>query len=73
MKISDLNEMESIVESHPFLKWDGWNVLLLEEDPMAYMNKDAIFYEDRWHKKTIFSFENGAWSIPKKLLRNKCA
>lgn len=69
MKISDLNEMESIVESHPLLKWDGWNVVCLEQDDMAYMNKDAVFEDDKWHKKTVYKFENDHWYIPKNVLR----
>lgn len=73
MKIFDLKEMEVIVESCPSLKWDGWNVMLLEEDPMAYMNKDAIFVEDKWHKKTTYLFNKDHWYIPKNILRNKCA
>lgn len=73
MKISDIKEMEVIVDSCGSLKWDGWNVFLLEEDPMAYMTKDAMFYNDKWHKKIVFAFENGHWHIPQKILRNKCA
>lgn len=73
MKIFDLEEMEVFVKSCPALKWDGWNVMFLEEDPMAYMNQDAMFVEDKWHKKTVFSFEKGYWQIPKNIIRNKCA
>ena len=73
MKISNLKEMELIVESCSFLKWDGWNVLFLEEDPLAYMNKDAIFHKDKWHKKTVYEFNEDHWFIPKTILRNKCA
>lgn len=72
MKISNLKDMEVFVDSCPVLKWDGWNVLFLEEDPMAYMNIDAVFYKNKWHKKTLISFENGHWNIPKKI-RNICA
>jgi len=32
MKISDLDKMESIVKSNPSLKWEGWDVVFLEED-----------------------------------------
>ena len=72
MKIFSLEEMEVFVKSCPLLKWDGWNVLVLEEDPTAYMNKDAIFHQDKWHKKTTLCFENGYWNIPTKI-RNRCA
>lgn len=73
MRISDLKEMETIVSSCSSLKWDGWNVLFLEEDPTAYMDKNAVFHQEKWHKKTVFSFDDGYWHIPKKILRNKCA
>jgi len=40
MKISDLDKMESIVKSNPSLKWEGWDVVFLEEKKSrSFMHK----------------------------------
>ena len=69
MKISDLQEMESIVKNNPFLHWEGWDVVSLEEDPSAYMNKNAMFQNSQWHKKTVYTNKDGFWTIPDNILR----
>jgi len=69
MKISDLKKMEEIVDSNPFLYWEGWDVVSTEKDSAAYMNKNAIFQNSEWHKKTVYKNEDGFWNIPDDLLR----
>lgn len=69
MKISDLQEMESIVNGNPYLKWDGWKVVYLEKDPMADMKKTAMFHNSEWHKAIIFENNDGSWNIPDSILR----
>jgi hypothetical protein len=69
VKITSLEEMESIVDSNPFLKWDGWNVVFLEEDPMANMKKNAMFTDSKWHKAIVYENTNGSWNIPDNIIR----
>jgi hypothetical protein len=69
MKISDLHKMESIVEGNPSLKWDGWNVVFLEEDSNANIKKNAAFVDSKWHKRIVFENNGGAWDIPDSILR----
>ena len=69
MKISDLNKMESIVNGNPSLKWDGWNVVFLEEDRDANLKKNAAFVDSKWHKRIVFENNGGAWDIPDSILR----
>ena len=69
MKISDLHKMESIVEGNPSLKWDGWNVVFLEEDKDANLKKNAAFVDSKWHKRIVFENNGGAWDIPVSILR----
>jgi hypothetical protein len=69
MKISDLHKMESIVEGNPSLKWDGWNVVFLEEDRDANLKKNAAFVDSKWHKRIVFENNGGAWDIPDSILR----
>lgn len=69
MKISDLQKMESIVNSNPSLKWDGWNVVFLEEDRDANLKKNAAFVDSKWHKRIVFENNGGVWDIPDSILR----
>jgi hypothetical protein len=69
MKISDLDKMESIVKSNPSLKWEGWDVVFLEEDGDANLKKNAAFVDSKWHKKVVFKNSDGAWDIPDSILR----
>lgn len=69
MKIFDLHKMESIVEGNPSLKWDGWNVVFLEEDKDANLKKNAAFVDSKWHKRIVFENNGGAWDIPDSILR----
>jgi hypothetical protein len=69
MKISDLDKMESIVKSNPSLKWEGWDVVFLEEDGDANLKKNAAFVDSKWHKRIVFKNTGGAWDIPDSILR----
>jgi hypothetical protein len=57
MKVSDLNKMESIVSSNPYLTWDGWNVVFLEKDEQASLKKNAAFL-------IRFQDSQSAWKYP---------
>lgn len=64
MIISDLNQMEQVVESREDLEWDGWNVIKYTENSASFMSVDGIFRNGKWHKKqTYFITENG-WNVP---------
>ena len=69
MKISDLSKMESIVNGNPSLKWEGWNVVFLEEDKDANLKKNAAFIDSKWHKRIVFENNGGVWDIPDSILR----
>jgi hypothetical protein len=69
MKVSDLDKMESIVSSNPYLTWDGWNVVFLEKDEQSSLKKNAAFVDSTWHKKVVFENTGGVWDIPDSILR----
>ena len=56
--------MESIVNGNPSLKWEGWNVVFLEEDKDANLKKNAAFIDSKWHKRIVFENNGGVWDIP---------
>lgn len=61
--------MESLVNKNNSLIWQGWDILFLEEDSNAFMDKDGVFYNDRWHKKTPIENKNGYWKIPRSVIK----
>jgi hypothetical protein len=69
MKINNLEYMESVVNKNDSLKWNGWNILFLEEDPMAYMNKNALFHMEKWYKTTTIENIDGYWKIPRSVIK----
>jgi hypothetical protein len=61
--------MESIVGNNPYLKWEGWSVVFIEEDGDANLKKNAAFIDSKWHKKIVFENIDGVWDIPDSILR----
>lgn len=61
--------MESLVSKNNSLRWQGWDILFLEEDSSAYMNKNAMFVDSKWHKATIIANKDGYWKIPGSVVR----
>lgn len=69
MQISSLEKMESIVENHPNLRWNGWTVEYTELNKNAMFKTNGIFTNDAWYTKQSFQIENGSWNIPDSILR----
>jgi DNA modification methylase len=69
VKISDLEKMESLVNTNPSLKWEGWNVVFTEKDSNSFLKNNAAFVDSTWHKKIVFENNNGVWDIPDSILR----
>jgi len=61
--------MESLVNKNNSLIWQGWDILFIEEDSGAYMDKNGIFYNDKWHKKIIIENKDGYWKIPRNVIK----
>lgn len=69
MKITNLDQMESIVKKSPNLFWEGWNVCTyLNED--GFYSTDGVFKDNKWLTKRSFEFSNGYWNIPDRFLKN---
>lgn len=61
--------MENVVKNNSSMYWFGWDVVFAEEDPMACMAKDAVFKDNKWHKKTLIKNIDGNWNIPDNIAR----
>lgn len=64
MLINSLTKMERIVQSHPELSWDGWNVVRHKRNPSAQFETNGAFHNGSWHKRFVFPLTENGWSIP---------
>jgi hypothetical protein len=67
MLVTNLEDMEKIVDSQKDLSWDGWSVVKYKSNPAAQFNKSGAFLNGRWYSKSIFPLTEKGWSIPNNL------
>jgi hypothetical protein len=67
MLVTNLEQMENIVNSRKDLEWDGWNVIKYKNSPSAQFNKSGAFRKGEWYAKSIFPLTEKGWSIPNSL------
>lgn len=71
MIVKSLRKMERIVESHPNLEWNGWDVEWYKPYPAGFLKSNGAFHNGRWTLLTKFSPERNGWSIPAGLARGR--
>ena len=64
MFITDLNEMEKIVNISRDLEWSGWDVIKYTSANNAMFSKDGVYKNNRWYKKQVFPITKQGWDIP---------
>lgn len=64
MLVKSLELMEQIVDYHPDLEWDGWNVVQYKKNNSAQFQKYGAFKDGSWHKKTVYALGEDGWNIP---------
>jgi hypothetical protein len=66
MLISDIKEMERIVENNPELYWDGWNVIRATQSDHAEYENSGVFNRatGKWYKKEVYPADGIGWEIP---------
>ena len=69
MKISSLEEMETVVENNQSLEWIGWDVVNYTQSPTAWMKPDGIYRKGEWFKHTTYHLSESGWEIPAKFVR----
>lgn len=69
MLVSDLDKMESIVESREDLSWDGWDVVRHTHAPNAMYFKESEFRDGQWFKKKVYPLTEQGWNIPNNIGR----
>lgn len=64
MFISDLDQMEKIVNTSRNLEWDGWNVIKYTPASNAMFSKDGVYKNNKWYKRQIFPITEQGWNMP---------
>jgi hypothetical protein len=68
MRISNKEEMNSIIKNHSNFEWDNWTVVVLTDDD-GYYTKDGVFKNGQWKTQYRYDMvEYGVWEIPDRFL-----
>jgi hypothetical protein len=68
MRISNKEEMNSIIKNHSNFEWDNWTVVVLTDDD-GYYTKDGVFKNGKWKTQYRYDMvEYGVWEIPDRFL-----
>lgn len=70
MLITDLEKMETIVNSSPSLEWIGWDVVKYTKNNSAMYSADGVYRNGQWFKKKVYPLTNKGWVLPKALGRS---
>lgn len=70
MQITDMNQMEIIVNSNPSLSWSGWDVVQLIQDDYAEYLPVGVFNREtsKWYRKTVFPCTEDGWDVPESVM-----
>lgn len=69
MLITSLSKMEEIVESHPNLSWNGWDVVMYKKNDAAEFSANGCYKNGNWYNKYVYPIMEDGWSIPEKIAR----
>jgi hypothetical protein len=68
MRISNKEEMNSIIKNHSNFEWDNWTVVVLTDDD-GYYTKNGVFKSGQWKTQYRYDMvEYGVWEIPDRFL-----
>lgn len=63
MLISNLDQMEKIVESREDLEWIGWDIIRYFGQS-SFLSKDAVFKNGKWVKTKVYPITEQGWDVP---------
>jgi hypothetical protein len=68
MRISNKEEMNSIIKNNSNFEWDNWTVVVLTDDD-GYYTKNGVFKNGQWKTQYRYDMvEYGVWEIPDRFL-----
>lgn len=62
----DYDQAHEFVSNAPDnIRWDGWNIVVFDRRPNAYMKQNGVFFKGQWAEKLVISVsDDGTWSVP---------
>lgn len=69
MKVTSLEQMETIVSKNKFLHWDGWTVVNSFQSNTGWLKPNGAYRNGKWYLETRFEVEADGWDIPNKFVR----
>jgi hypothetical protein len=69
--IRDLDAMEDLVKSNPRLKWDGWDVLHIQNKKASFMNRNSMLVDGKWVLVNRYSPESNGWTVPRNVVSGR--
>jgi len=69
MKITSLEQMETIVGKNKSLRWDGWTVVNSYQSNNGWLKPNGAYRNGKWYLETRFEAGAEGWDIPSKFVR----
>lgn len=69
MKVTTLEQMESIVSSNKTLSWDGWTVVDNQPSERGRTANNGAFVNGKWSIQKRYTPARTGWDIPNKFMR----
>jgi hypothetical protein len=66
MIVTDIQEMEKIVNSSNTLSWDGWDVVChVQKDDSEFLSTGSFNKQNgKWYSRTVYPCSANGWNIP---------
>lgn len=64
MLVTNLEDMEKIVQNRGDLSWDGYDVVKYTNSDNAMYGVDGVFRNGKWMKKKVFPLTEQGWDLP---------
>jgi len=68
--VDSLEVMESIVSSLPYVRWDGWDVVIYKRDNNGQFRSDGCLINGKWFVARRIVADRKGWTVPKSWSRH---
>jgi hypothetical protein len=69
MKITKIEEAETIVLNSKNLSWEGWNIVYYKKIEDGFTDSKSVYINNSWYKKEVYAPETNGWNIPDRLIK----
>jgi hypothetical protein len=71
MIIKSLEQMELVVKENKLFSWDGWSVVVLEENSKGKTSKYGKIIDGKWYLEKRYDPSEKGWAIPDRLMNGQ--